>query len=175
MGHKNNDPHQKLESLERWSARATLLILLGIVIEIGLLLWFPHNPIEKLVAIIADALIGIGLAVEYIVILRAVVASWEATRLSDEKIAESNRQAAEADQKAQEAILELARFKASRVFDPNKIAEKMKVFPNVKYSVAVSITDPEYLMLIALIEAALEKAGWSEMTILHFTDPWARC
>lgn len=89
LGHKKNDPHQKLESLERWSARATLLILLGIIIEIGSLLWFPHDPAERLVAVIADALIGVGLAVEYIVILQAVVASGEATRLSDEKIAES--------------------------------------------------------------------------------------
>jgi ribosomal protein L29 len=111
LGHNKNDPHQKLESLERWSARATLLILLGIVIEIGLLLWFPHDPAERLAAVIANALIGVGLAVEYIVILRAVVAGGEATRLSDEKIAESNRQAAEANQMAAEANLELARLR----------------------------------------------------------------
>jgi hypothetical protein len=107
LGHKKNDPQQKLETLERWSARATLLILLGIVIEIGSLLWFPHDPAERLVAIIANALIGVGLAVEYIVILRAVVASGEAQRLSDEKVAEATARAAEADRARAELEVKL--------------------------------------------------------------------
>jgi hypothetical protein len=35
FGQRKNDPHQRLEELERWSARATLLIFLGIVVEIA--------------------------------------------------------------------------------------------------------------------------------------------
>jgi hypothetical protein len=97
LGHKKIDPHQKLESLERWSARATLAILLGIFIEIGSLFWFQHDPVERLIGVIANALIGIGLVVEYIAILRAIVASGDANRESDEKIAEANERAAQAD------------------------------------------------------------------------------
>jgi hypothetical protein len=107
LGHKKSDPQQKLETLERWSARATLLILLGIVIEIGSLLWFSHDPAEMLVAVTANALIGIGLVVEYIVILRAIVASGEAQRLSDEKVAEANAQAAEANRARAELEVKL--------------------------------------------------------------------
>ena len=125
-----NDPHQKLESLERWSAHATLLIFLGIVIEIGLLFWFPHNAQERIGAITADAFIGTGLIVEYIVILRAIVASGEAERLSNEKIAESNRIAAEAQ-------LELAKFRATRrsILSGHEasLTEKLKAFPGTEF------------------------------------------
>lgn len=103
MGHKKNDPHQRLESLELWSGRATLLILLGIVIEIGLIFWFPRNPSETLGALAANILIGIGLIVEYVVILRAIVASGEATRLSDEQVAKANARASEANAIAAQA------------------------------------------------------------------------
>jgi len=33
FGQTKKDAHQKLQALERWSARATLLILLGIVVD----------------------------------------------------------------------------------------------------------------------------------------------
>jgi hypothetical protein len=111
LGQRKNDPHQKLESLERWSARATLLILAGIVVDIGLLFWFPHERIERLGGTIANALIAVGLIIEYLVILRAIVATGNANRESDEKIAAAEARAAEANQKAQEAILELARLR----------------------------------------------------------------
>jgi hypothetical protein len=109
LGHKNNDPHQKLESLERWSARATLLILVGIIIEIGLILWFPHDRWERLGSATANALVGIGLIVEYVVILRAIVASGDADRSSNERIAASEARAAEANERTAEAVLETAR------------------------------------------------------------------
>lgn len=180
MGHKKSDTQQKLESLERWSARATLLILLGIVIEIGSLLWFHRDPSERLVAVIADALIGVGLVVEYIVILRAIVASGEAQRLSDEKVAEATAQAAEAtaqaaeanaraseaDQKAQEAILELARLTASRVLTQEqrgRIVENLKQFSGTEYDIAISSSDPEILDFVFLVEVALSMAEWAEL------------
>ena len=74
LGQRKNDPHQRLESLERWSGRATLLIFLGILIEIALLFWFPHVWKERLGSVAADSLIAIGLIVEYFVIMRAIVA-----------------------------------------------------------------------------------------------------
>lgn len=114
----------RLESLERWSARATLAILLGIVVEIGSLFWFQHEPIERLVGIIANALIGIGLVVEYIAILTAIVASGDANRESDEKVAEASKRAAEAE-------LELARYRAWRRLDGDafmSVAAAMKPF-----------------------------------------------
>jgi hypothetical protein len=115
LGQKENDPKQILESLERWSGYATLWILAGIVVEIGALIWFPHGFCERIVGIIANALIGVGLVAEYIVIGRAIVATREADRESEEKVAKANQRAveateraAEANQKAQEAELKIA-------------------------------------------------------------------
>lgn len=65
--------------------------------------WFPRSPSENTGTLSANALIGIGLIVEYIVILRAIVASGEATRLSDEKVAEANKVAQQAVKEAAEA------------------------------------------------------------------------
>src|SRR5258708_1040291 len=84
LGQRKNDPHQRLEELERWSGRATLLIFFGIVVEIATLLYFPHDSAERIVSISANALIGVGLIVEYVVILRAITAGGEAQRESDE-------------------------------------------------------------------------------------------
>ena len=56
---------------------------------------------ERLGATAANVLIAVGLAIEYFVILTAIVASGEANRESDEKVAEANERAAEANQKAE--------------------------------------------------------------------------
>ena len=96
MGQRKSDPHQRLEALERWSARATLLILVGIVAEIVQLLWFPHDWMERLWSTIANSLIAVGLIVEYVIILRAIVATGEANRESEEATAEANARLAEA-------------------------------------------------------------------------------
>jgi hypothetical protein len=100
LGQRKNDPHQKLEALERWSARATLVILAGIVIEIASLFWFPHDPKERAMSIAADVLIAAGLIVEYVVIGRAIVATGDANRESDETVAAANKTAAEAMKEA---------------------------------------------------------------------------
>jgi hypothetical protein len=105
LGYKKNDPHQQLELLERWSGHATLIILAGIILEIGLLFWFPHDPAERVGGAIADVLIAAGLIAEYIVILRVTVATGEANRESDEKIAEAATRAAEANERAAKADL----------------------------------------------------------------------
>jgi hypothetical protein len=78
MGSKN-DPHQALEALERWSGRATLLIFAGILTEMALVVYFRHE--EWLGSFVANALIGIGLIAEYIVIVRTIVASGEVQSL----------------------------------------------------------------------------------------------
>ncbi|MGO8833781.1 MAG: hypothetical protein ACLQE9_13335 [Roseiarcus sp.] len=160
-----NDPHQKLESLERWSAHATLLIFLGIVIEIGLLFWFPHNAQERIGAITADAFIGTGLIVEYIVILRAIVASGEAERLSNEKIAESNRIAAEAQ-------LELAKFRATRrsILSGHEasLTEKLKAFPGTEFDFGLAHGDGEAMHFAWDLHSPLVAAGWVHIPWVDF-------
>lgn len=43
-------PPGDAERLERWSARATLAILVGIVMEIGILIWIPHPHFWEAIA-----------------------------------------------------------------------------------------------------------------------------
>lgn len=92
-----------LERLERWSARATLIILAGIVGEIGALWYFDHSLEDRISGTLADAAIAIGLVVEYFVILRAIVATGDANRESEENVAEANARAGEANARAEEA------------------------------------------------------------------------
>lgn len=122
MGHKKKPPHQILESLERWSARATLLILLGIVIEIVALFISPHDFRERLVSTGANALVAIGLIAEYLVILRTIVATGEANRESDEKVAEATKLAAEANERAAKA--DLARIELEAKFAPRFLSRE---------------------------------------------------
>ena len=98
LGQKNdNDPNATLEALERWSGRAILLILAGIIVEIGYLWLFPHSPSDRAWSSTANILIGIGLAAEYIVIGRAIIAGGEADRQSKERVAGAEERAAEAN------------------------------------------------------------------------------
>src|SRR5262249_22658633 len=86
-GRRKKDAHQKLADLENWSAKATLLIFFGIVFDIAIVLYFPHEWPERIASILANGLIGLGLIIEYFVILRVIVASGEAQRESDERVA----------------------------------------------------------------------------------------
>ena len=97
---KRSDPHLRLEALERWSGRATLLILVGILVEVWQVIYFPHEFIERITSLAANALIGIGLIIEYIVIVRAVIAGRESQALSDQKVSEANDAAARALERA---------------------------------------------------------------------------
>ena len=169
MDHRKKDPHQRLESLERWSGHATLLILLGIVVEIGLLFWFPHEPTERLGSIIANLLIGIGLAIEYVVILRAVVAGGEAKRDSDEKVANAEARSAEANQKAAAANEKTAELQIALEKERQKrlaralTKDQFDILQTLRGKVSkVYVTcdrDPEALYFSGQITTALKHAG----------------
>jgi hypothetical protein len=155
-GHKS-DPNRRLEILERWSGRATLLILAGILVDILVASLSSKSKVEFLAAISANSLIGLGLVIEYFVIARTIVASGEAKRLSDEKIAAANARAAEAQ-------LELAKLEKKitpRVITDEHaqaIIDKIKPFFETPFSIEA---DPaaEYAFITRLI-AVLQRAHW---------------
>jgi hypothetical protein len=101
LGQKIKDPNKALKNFERISADATLWIFFGIVLEIGILIlvWFCNgkNGWEIFGSITANALIGYGLIREYVVLLRAMIATGAIKRQSDRKVAEANDRAAKAD------------------------------------------------------------------------------
>jgi uncharacterized membrane protein YidH (DUF202 family) len=86
-----------LQRPENSSARATLLILIGIVVEILAILIFSHADMtwwEKSAYIVANAVIGVGLAIEYVVIQKTILASEAQKRESDRQVAHARRMAA---------------------------------------------------------------------------------
>ena len=91
----SNDPDEKLELFESWSGWATLVILLGIVLEI-FVLWDVYPPLwsERVWSTIADGLIGFGLIVEYAVIRLTIVASGESKAKADLRVAEAEQETA---------------------------------------------------------------------------------
>ncbi len=161
-GHRNNDPNERLDELERWSARATLWILFGILAEI-VLIWVPlPNIWQKVGETSANALIGIGLIVEYFVIGRAIIATGKAKQLSDQQVAEANARAEEANQKAQEAALELARLTTPRVISEEQkqaIIEAISPFTGTPFILLMQ-PEPEPMALMEQVSDLLVVAGW---------------
>jgi hypothetical protein len=159
-------PSAILEATETWSGRATLLILAGIVLEIGLLFAFAHavSIWEKVGLVTANVLIGVGLAIEYKCIRRSMVATAQLQRASDERVAAAEARASEADQKAAEAQLELARFRAPRLPTPEQLAsltEKLQPFAGTDFDTGLAANDGEQADFLWLLEPAIVAAGWN--------------
>jgi hypothetical protein len=123
------NPNTRQDALERRSAYATLLILGGILGEIGSLFIFAHVDVsvcEKAALIICDALIGVGLVVEYFCILGAIETSGAIKSASEKAVAEANNRLADVEvsngflaestamavERAAQAELETQRLKA---------------------------------------------------------------
>jgi hypothetical protein len=45
----------------------------------------------------------------------------------------------------------------------SRISEKVRIFPDIQYSVAVSSTDPDHLGIVMMIEQAVNSGGWTEV------------
>jgi len=153
-----------LESASGWG---TLIIFAGIVAEIfAFFLISPGDPKERLASLIANALIAIGLVIEYVAIRLTIIASGEAKLEADGQIAAANARAAEANQKAQEAALELAKYREPRRSTQEqmyRIAEKLKPLAPMQYAGATVGRDPEFLTFLQFIEATLILADWQEI------------
>jgi hypothetical protein len=162
---KAKDPHQKLESLERWSARATLLILLGIAVEAVAVFQFPHALEERLWSLAANGAIGIGLIVEYFVIGRAIVATRQAEAESNQKIAKANAEAAKANERALEIQLlldEEIKKNAWRRLNKQRhddIADPVRNGLPVKITVSFDGNDPEASVFASELIKAFEDGG----------------
>jgi len=176
---KTEDAHYKLEALERWSARATLVILAGIIIDLVLLIVFPSEHWwETIGGVSATVLIGIGLGIEYFVILRAIVATGEAQRESDQQIAEASARAAQADARAAianeraasleheaaQARLELQRLKSTVAWRTVSAQQREILLKTLKgISTTVWVTslrdDPEARLFRDDLDGALKAAG----------------
>jgi len=94
--------------LERASGWGTLVILLGISIEIWTFFGLAENdPRQRLVALVANCFIALGLLIEYAAVRLTVVASDEAKQESDRRLSEAHRRILESEQRVAEAILSI--------------------------------------------------------------------
>ena len=112
---------------------------------------------------LATLIILIGVAGEYEFGSRAADVSAALQRLSDKAVANTQRDAKQAEQRAAEAELALAQFKAPRVIKPeqqNSIAEKLKEFAGQEYAglIGPGVADAGHLWRD--ISVALNLAGW---------------
>jgi hypothetical protein len=91
----------------------------------------------------------------------------EAENLAQQKeIANANATAAQAEQRAAEANLELARMKAPRTLMPERqesVVSMLKPFAGVRFDVGLVQGDPEAAAFMILLEAVLNAAGWIEV------------
>jgi hypothetical protein len=81
-------------------------------------------------------------------------------------LAEYEARTAEANQKAQEATLELTKFREPRVLTQEqmyRIAEKLKKHVGIQFAGATSGRNPEYLNFLQFIETSLMLANWQEI------------
>jgi hypothetical protein len=96
--HRARSPHARLQDLERVSGRATLAIVAGIGIELFALFYSKRDwDGERIVSIVADVLIFLGLVVEYLVIYETIEASRADRIESDREVANALNRAAEAE------------------------------------------------------------------------------
>ncbi|RQH12681.1 hypothetical protein [Bradyrhizobium sp. RP6] len=158
----SKSPHQRMETLERWSAGATLGILVGILIEIGVLWRYEYHPDQAKfwLSILANILIGLGLTVEYFCIRWTIIASKEAEAENDAKLAAALNRAASAEE-------ELFAFRTTRrhVIGPQQaqLTNLMRPFAGAVFDTAMSHFEREIGDILWDIEAALDAAGWQQI------------
>jgi hypothetical protein len=153
----NDELRESIESCERAAEQGGIAVIIGLVIEVALAAC--HPPFDSFAgiwgAVIADSLVALGVAGEVLFSRMGSARQRELQRRSDEKVAEAEARASEANQRAQEAILELAKFRAPRILTGRQIrqiAEKLKQFSGTEYDVALQSNDPEFRGLLWFIE-----------------------
>jgi transposase len=165
LGRKANNPHKAIRRFERLSADATLWIFWGIALETGAAIWFTRDLFETLIVVVANALIGIGLIVEYIVILRARIASGVIEREAALKVAEANARALEAQ-------LALEKYRAPRHLTQeqwHRIVSQIAPFGPQQFDMAVNNADPEAQRVgNSIFHHLRTMAGWR---CIHWSQP----
>lgn len=148
--------------LVRWSAK---VIVGGLIGEVLVLLWFSaeRSWLETGLLIITNLVIAVGVFGEDHFAHRAGEVGLRLQQISDEKVAEAGARAAEAERKAAEATLELAKFRSARSLDhaqTERFIEKARVFEGTTFQCGIgSVNSDQFALALHLIDA-LRKAGW---------------
>jgi len=103
-------------------------VIVGLIAEVALA-WLhlpPDSACSVWGTVLADSLVAIGVSGEVQFSRMAFRRDKELKRRSDEKVAEAKARAAEANQKAQESILELARLREQGALTTDAVLETAK-------------------------------------------------
>jgi hypothetical protein len=163
---KNKNAQERVDEAEAWSGRATLLILVGILLEIAALFIFPHaeTKYELVLLIGANAAIGIGLVIEYGCILRSIKANAELKIESDRKLTEAVDRAAKIEQ-------EFLEFRKSRrrIFSPAspEFIREMSPHQGTAFDTGLD-AGGESMHFLWDLGSALTDAGWNH---IPWVDP----
>jgi hypothetical protein len=140
--------HARAEGWWEW------LIIAALIFEAALLWIFGcgRSATEKLSYTIANFAIAAG-------VYGALRSGRRAGAAGERLQRRSNDRASEAKQKAMEAE---ARAAPRKLTDEqiDRIAEKLRQFPDIRYDAAISAKEPEIIKLFESIHSALEKAKW---------------
>lgn len=115
----------------------------------------------KWLSVVADALIGAGLIAEYICIRKAIVASRILKEQSDARLAEALNRAANAE-------IELAKFRAPRralmtTAARATLTAALRPFAGVPFDTAFNGNDGEQADFVWDLEEVLVGAGWQQL------------
>ena len=162
FGNKGKSAHERADQAESWSGYATLLILLGILVEIGLLFIFPHNAstweLWSLVA--ANAAIGIGLLIEFACIHAAVRANQEIKTESDAKLGEALDRAARTEQE----LIDFRRARRHLMTAENRalLISRLSQFAGTEFDTGLS-PGGEPMHFLWDVEETLTAARWAQL------------
>lgn len=144
------------ENRSLWAHRFARLILAGLAVEvIGVFL--PKTPfVQGTVTIASASLIWIGV--------------WGDLHFGKQAREAGDAIVADANARAKEAALQLAKFRAPRTLDDaqtNRITQKIEQFAGTAFVVGVNSKDPEIMNITNSITRCLIFAGW-----VHRPYPW---
>ena len=158
MAEDDSDFGGEYETNSHRAHLSAYVLIAGLVLElINAFIWY--RGLETLAEMVAVLLIVSGVWGEVFFGNKARVAG-------DKQLAQYEARTAEANQRAQEAALELARYRQPRVFTRDqmyRIAEKLKPFAGMQFAGATVGRDPEILGFLQHIETTLTLAEWREI------------
>jgi hypothetical protein len=160
--HKRN-AQERVDQAEAWSGYATLLILVGIIAEIGVLFMFPHNGVssqEQWSLVGANAAIGIGLAIEFACILRSIKANRELKVESDALTAAAMDRAA----RAETELVEFRRPRRALMTAENKakLVKRLSSFAGAEFDTGLG-SGGEQMHFLWDLEEVLAAAKWKQL------------
>jgi len=162
---------KSIESCERWEWIGGGLVVVGVMAEVAIAVIHPpyDSFLEQWGSSLANSLVAIGVALEIKLGQMAGLRQSELKRRSDERVGVANVRAEEANQKAQEAALELARLITPRTISAEQkaqIVEAIRPFANTPFDFSL-MPDPEPLALMNELEEVLTGSGWNWLPVMQ--------